>query len=1104
MLRKTNQTCHEKENIRHAAASTSNSHPQPVKNVRRTEYVNQKTCNDVSAGGFNPDKCFAAKDEKKSKTLHDSTAHTINSLNEANVDNQKKHNKNQLEDDKMISVKQVHVFGKREEGWKEVGRKYSVQSGSVQSGSNSAQQQLQSQPQQQSSSNTSIPEIGCKKIQVPVNAISRVIGRGGSNINAIRAATGAHIEVEKQGKTQGDRSITIKGVAEATKQAHFLISALVKDPEADILSMLPRNNMSPANKPQIVSTSTIASTPSNVATVSEKQTITAVSSTMTFTATTTTTTSSTPIANTSFGATPSKSISSSVPSKQSSSIQTPSKTTKSSAARSLHSLFRIASANKNSSRIVSSDASNKANPGNISSLPSKNVLKSPPTGFGSSSTANTNIDKLNNAIKHAPTFVVITTASSSGHNTSLNSKFSSAFDRKNDSTMTSKSSTSHPSSAVLNEPRPSYYQSPIKSNPIGSLPATFKSDGPGNSNMFRNSPGSKPSAIASKFNDSDSASSSNTTSVTTNARSVTPIGPPTKNLTALPPSNIVNVLDLSTSNRNQIPNQDLAILQAKFNELAMSNKANHEYQLFNSNYVEKWAQSKTPNIFNPLKINPLEMEPPLQVDASKAPGYRGSGGNSMNSPVSSISSTNSATSPSNVLANPVGSNSGGNNANSKMQSTQMKIGQHQKSQLASSNSIIQPPQSLLNRSQMSTSGKPPIDQQHKKIPDHLNGKQENVQQEKKQLAHGQENDEQMQLTVESKKDKLPLEDQAEQHIQQQHSHHQEHQTQRQLHQAKQKQQPQPQFGQSLSGFGESDLSINEMMNPTNQRVGNIGSHQQINRDVNQFMRAFEPISNSAISQNMMQYGGDASSAHSFNVPPQNPTISRLNPKATSFLSSNNNNNNNNNQSKANSPPQQNQFGGNFHQANSNNMNMMKNIPGVGHSSFYNPQQSSNNRQSQQSMQGASRCLYPDFPPANETMDQCMINLGSPTIASGNQQNVIQTTPNLSGSLTTSSLQQNPIQEDRKMIPRPIGTERNSVNKNWMYPYGGTSNVGTDVDMMGGNASSVQQPWFDKNNVQQWNFPGPYPPFDQPPIDRNYQDFFPVRFFDIFFISMCDS
>lgn len=74
---------------------------------------------------------------------------------------------------------------KRDEGWKEVIRKSSVQT-------------------------VSTSESGVKKVSVPLNAISRVIGRGGSNINAIRGATGAHIEVEKQSKGQGERIITIK------------------------------------------------------------------------------------------------------------------------------------------------------------------------------------------------------------------------------------------------------------------------------------------------------------------------------------------------------------------------------------------------------------------------------------------------------------------------------------------------------------------------------------------------------------------------------------------------------------------------------------------------------------------------------------------------------------------------------------------------------------------------------------------------------------------------------------------------------------------------------------------------------------------------------
>lgn len=104
-------------------------------------------------------------------------------------------------------------------------------------------------------------ESGVKKVSVPLNAISRVIGRGGSNINAIRGATGAHIEVEKQSKGQGERIITIKyvicicnkraffnnkflcrGSAEATKQAHSLIAILIRDPDVDILQMLPKAN----------------------------------------------------------------------------------------------------------------------------------------------------------------------------------------------------------------------------------------------------------------------------------------------------------------------------------------------------------------------------------------------------------------------------------------------------------------------------------------------------------------------------------------------------------------------------------------------------------------------------------------------------------------------------------------------------------------------------------------------------------------------------------------------------------------------------------------------------------------------------------------------
>lgn len=49
-----------------------------------------------------------------------------------------------------------------------------------------------------------------KRVTVPTCAISRVIGRGGSNVNAIRDLSGAHVEIEKKSKGQADRVITIK------------------------------------------------------------------------------------------------------------------------------------------------------------------------------------------------------------------------------------------------------------------------------------------------------------------------------------------------------------------------------------------------------------------------------------------------------------------------------------------------------------------------------------------------------------------------------------------------------------------------------------------------------------------------------------------------------------------------------------------------------------------------------------------------------------------------------------------------------------------------------------------------------------------------------
>ncbi|XP_052760903.1 ankyrin repeat domain-containing protein 17-like isoform X2 [Mya arenaria] len=83
-----------------------------------------------------------------------------------------------------------------------------------------------------------------KKVQVPASAISRVIGRGGSNINAIREVSGANIDVEKN-KGSGERTITIKGSAEATRQAHALITALITDPDKELAEIIPKSKQKP-------------------------------------------------------------------------------------------------------------------------------------------------------------------------------------------------------------------------------------------------------------------------------------------------------------------------------------------------------------------------------------------------------------------------------------------------------------------------------------------------------------------------------------------------------------------------------------------------------------------------------------------------------------------------------------------------------------------------------------------------------------------------------------------------------------------------------------------------------------------------------------------
>jgi len=51
-----------------------------------------------------------------------------------------------------------------------------------------------------------------KRLLVPANTISRVIGRGGCNINAIRDISTAQVEIDRSRDSTTERIITIKWV----------------------------------------------------------------------------------------------------------------------------------------------------------------------------------------------------------------------------------------------------------------------------------------------------------------------------------------------------------------------------------------------------------------------------------------------------------------------------------------------------------------------------------------------------------------------------------------------------------------------------------------------------------------------------------------------------------------------------------------------------------------------------------------------------------------------------------------------------------------------------------------------------------------------------
>ncbi|XP_069711102.1 ankyrin repeat domain-containing protein 17 isoform X4 [Phaenicophaeus curvirostris] len=119
-----------------------------------------------------------------------------------------------------------------------------------------------------------------KKVSVPSTVISRVIGRGGCNINAIRECTGAHIDIDKQKDKTGDRIITIRGGTESTRQATQLINALIKDPDKEIDELIPKNRLkSSATNSKIGSSAPATTTAANSSLMGIKVTTVAASST---------------------------------------------------------------------------------------------------------------------------------------------------------------------------------------------------------------------------------------------------------------------------------------------------------------------------------------------------------------------------------------------------------------------------------------------------------------------------------------------------------------------------------------------------------------------------------------------------------------------------------------------------------------------------------------------------------------------------------------------------------------------------------------------------------------------------------------------------------
>lgn len=80
--------------------------------------------------------------------------------------------------------------------------------------------------------------------------MARIIGRNGANINTVREATGATIEIEKLVRKDDDRMVNVRGTSEAVQNAVNIIQLLISDAEIlinDAVRTVLRGNSSVAS-----------------------------------------------------------------------------------------------------------------------------------------------------------------------------------------------------------------------------------------------------------------------------------------------------------------------------------------------------------------------------------------------------------------------------------------------------------------------------------------------------------------------------------------------------------------------------------------------------------------------------------------------------------------------------------------------------------------------------------------------------------------------------------------------------------------------------------------------------------------------------------------